>query len=176
GVSYEKGLHLQGQLVSDPAFIQAVDSTQIPIPEITLRFRLPDVLAFGVTTKSSTNLAFSATLAAVFWHAVDRHYQDQLDLSVSSIYSWSPKLSLAVSFYKTDRDFFNYYEYGRINQSTTYMGLGVKTQGRNFTGRVEILDSHLFSGQYRKQTLVKCGVDYTFQHRMKGLQKEEATE
>lgn len=157
GIFYEKGVDINGTYKTDDKLIIDNDSSVIDTPDITTNLKLPDKLSFGLSAKSLDNLCLSITLSTIFWNSIYDYYQDQLDISVSSIYSLSDNFSLSLGFYKTDH---NIKDDGGVNQNTTFACVGIRGRLRSFDIRLEILDSHLFTAEYRKQTRVKFGIAF----------------
>ncbi len=162
GAFYARGDDLKGEFEFDsmlPAIPDPGSFVQIPV---TYNFKLPDELAFGLSAKTVENLSLSATLNAVFWSQVYNEYQDQLDFSVGTIYSLSDRLAFSLGFYQTDRNLKGDNIYTGYAHNASFAGTGVRGRIWNMDLRLEILDSHLFSAKYMKQTRIKLGMDYRF--------------
>ncbi len=165
GVCFEKGVDLDGTTDSDlqSAYdLGGFHSTYFSGVSIVETFQLPDKLSFGFSGQTMGNLIFSTTATIVYWKSIQSQFQDQLDLSASIVYSFSEMFDFSLGVYKTDKNLSDRHSYFGYDHNATFIDIGVRVKIKNINVFAEYLDSQNFSSKYRKQTILKFGLEYQF--------------
>ncbi len=160
GAYYERGSHFEGTVQSNQEQVLAggQDSSFIGIPlDVQFVGDLPDKVVVGVM--ANTGSLFSVTLngASVFWSGVSDGLKDQIEFSGSVMAKIFPHLITSVGFYTTDRRFKDVS--GSI-YNAVYLTGGVSFHLSNIGFSFLVADSHLFSDETRKVTMIKTGLKF----------------
>lgn len=162
GIIYEKGVTFEGEYKIEPqltTIIHANNDSYVNVNPIYF-LKLPDKLVFGVTNQTLNNFLLSMTISSIFWESVYDGYQNQLDISSGVIYKLSDLFRISLGFYNSDLIYKNP-EY-HISNNTNFIGAGMKWYINHLDIQFEVIGSHLFSSEYRKQTQIKLGLNYAF--------------
>lgn len=126
--------------------------------ETLVKANIPDQFNSDLTTYLSDKLNLNISLAGVFWKQSDNNLEDQIEFSASTVYEINKMFSPAFGFFYTDKnyeqDFFDLND--KFN--ALYFITGFKFNYDNFSADLAIADSHLFSGDFRKQTIGKLAI------------------
>ncbi len=119
---------------------------------------IPDQFSLDFSRDLSDQFKLNGSLMGVFWQRTNNNLKDQLEFSASMIYKVNEIFSPAFGFYYIDKnykeDIFN------LNEKFTavYLTGGLKLVTKIFYADLAIADSHLFSGDFRKQTIGKLAI------------------
>ncbi|MEJ2636234.1 MAG: hypothetical protein P8184_13210 [Calditrichia bacterium] len=161
GILYEKGVDITGTFETEPQLL--IPQEGFNAEPMKLHLKLPGVLAVGISAAAPERLRLSLTLSSVFWNSVNDLYQDQLDFSFSSVYSFAPTLDFSLGIFRTDLNYrTSTYYYTAMAQNATFLSAGVRRQFSRLDVRLEAWDSHLFTAKYREQTGFRAGVNFHF--------------
>ena len=126
--------------------------------ETLVNVSIPDQFNSDLSTYLSDKLELNLSLVGVFWKKNNNNQQDQIEFSVSTVYEINKMFTPAFGFYYSDKnydqDFFSFND--KFN--ALFLIAGFKFNYDNFSGDLAIADSHLFSGDYRKQTIGKLSL------------------
>jgi hypothetical protein len=129
------------------------------VPEIFIaRLKVPGELHFDFGIEPASNLLLSGSIVEIFWNNTSENVRNQLEFSSSAAYSFNPSLTGSIGFYYTDR---YYFEDGlRLNDNMYALFL---TAGLSFNINIldvdlSLADSHLYAGDFRKQTIGKISL------------------
>ena len=119
---------------------------------------IPDKINLDLAIDLSTSIKLLASGTGIFWEKDDNRLNDQFEFSLGSVYKINDMFSPAFSIYYTGRDyelvFFNLDE----KFDAVFLIAGLKINCGIFYSDLVIADSHLFSGDYRKQTIGKLSL------------------
>jgi hypothetical protein len=126
--------------------------------ETLVKANIPDQFNADLSTYLSDKLNLNISLAGVFWKQSDNNLEDQIEFSASTVYEINKMFSPAFGFYYTDKN----YEQDIFNLNDKFNALfliaGLKFNCDIFSADLAIADSHLFSGDFRKQTIGKLAI------------------
>ena len=163
---YEKENKLEGKIeIDDTLTVLDIDVGSGQLLEFNPQYflKLPDKLAFGITVKPMDKLILSTSVSSVFWEGVNDRYRNNLDLSISTIYKLYESIMISLGFYNTDlNNSASAYYYESLDYNSSFIGLGINWQVKNFDIQCEFLDNKLFASKISKQTQVKIGIDFTY--------------
>ena len=121
---------------------------------------IPDIFNLDLAIDLSTSIKLLASGTGIFWEKDDNRLNDQFEFSLGSVYKINDMFSPAFNIYYTGRDyelaFFNLDE----KFDAVFLIAGLKINCGIFYSDLAIADSHLFSGDYRKQTIGKIAIGF----------------
>jgi len=121
----------------------------------TLFGEIPSKLRFDINIATLSQLQLLGSFNFVFWSSGSNNARDQLEFAASTVYSINENFSPSLGFYYTDRNFEEdlFDINSEMNAFFIIAGLNVNYNFIEFD--FAFADSHLLSGDFRKQTIVK---------------------
>lgn len=160
GLAFEKGADFSGTIeYSEEPVIEPPDSGFVARPiESKFTAKLPDRLLIGLAFKISEKLRLANDFTYVYWEKVYNDTQNQLDISGNLYFLPSEQLSLSAGFYST-----------RMESNTPdspdnnalFISAAALVKVKSAAIEIMLADSHLFSSDLRKQTLVRLGLGFS---------------
>lgn len=118
--------------------------------------KLPPILNFDALFSLNDYLQLTTTLNNVFWNSSYSRFTNQLDISSNLIFEPSEKIigscGLLLSNYSISDDYEN-------ENNAVFILLGLNLKFENFNIDFALADSHLLSGEFRKQAIAKLGLE-----------------
>ena len=118
----------------------------------------PDKFNLDLAVDLSSSITLLASGTGIFWEKDDNRLNDQFEFSLGSVYKINDMFSPAFSIYYTGRN----YELGffDLNEKfdAVFLIAGLKINYGIFYSDLVIADSHLISGDFRKQTIGKLSL------------------
>ncbi len=98
----------------------------------------------------------------MFWKTETNDLKDQIEFSVSTVYKINEMFTTSIGYYNTNYQYENNY-YSQLNSelNSFFITAGLRLNIQNYYVDFAIADSHLFSGDFRKQTIGKLAVGIT---------------
>jgi hypothetical protein len=172
GLFFEKGFRFQNSVTfkennvyPDPV----IDSLRRPptyyqIPNnYKITGFIPDKLTIGLLYQPNEQLILSGNIANIFWNTYQESVHDQIELSSNAVYKWNDLITTSAGIYLTNKDYFGetpiYFDMDNYNAA--FLSLGTILNLGNINIETTVADSHLFSNEWRKQTLFKLALDYS---------------
>jgi len=175
GIFFENGIEFRGEakLKNSESLIEVDpnppgnnDSLIIAdIPTWSFQTRLPDKLSFGFFMQPIQKIGIAFNFTSVRWNKVSDNWDNSIDLSSTAILYPHKNLAFSLGYYQSQR---------KYNQETNaifkigskadafFITTGVVINTGNFIIDIALADSHLFSGDWRKQTISKVEIGYNF--------------
>lgn len=164
GLSYETETSFEADIEFErnPILISDIDPNRPPNyvqVKPALVSQTPVELRFDFAIDATENLKFLTNLTAIFWKTETNNLKDQIEFAVSTVYKINEIFTPSIGFYYSDYKYENKY-YSSLNSelSTFFITAGLRLNIQNYYADLAIADSHLFSGDYRKQTIGKLSV------------------
>lgn len=166
GASYESKTDFEAKYEVDNSTLIMYDpedttNTYIPAEQSDsyLLHTLPDELRIDLAFDAASDLKLLANLTSIFWETENNFLKDQIEFSMSAVYNINEMFTPSLGFYITDCEYTDYF-YSRLNEglNALFITAGLKFNYDNFSADFAIADSHLFSGDYRKQTIGKLSL------------------
>lgn len=166
GVSYESKTYFDAKYEVDNSVLILYDpedttNTYIPVEQSDsyLLHTLPDELRIDLAFDAASDLKLLANLTSVFWANETNSLKDQIEYSFSAIYQINEMFTPSLGFYITDCEYTDNF-YSRLNEglNSFFITAGLRFNYNNSFTDLAIADSHLFSGDYRKQTIAKLAI------------------
>lgn len=119
---------------------------------------VPDKFNLDVSADLTESFRLNTMITGVLWEADNDYIKNQLEFSASGIYIINEMFSPSFGFYYTDKNFDE--DFFDINEKNNALFLiaGLRFNYDIFSADLAIADSHLFSGDYRKQTIGKIAI------------------
>ncbi len=119
---------------------------------------IPDKFNLDVSVDLSESFKLNAMITGVLWEADNDQVKNQLEFSACGIYRINEMFAPSFGFYYTDKNYDeNFFD---INEKMNALFLiaGLRFNYDIFSADLVIADSHLFSGDFRKQTIGKLAI------------------
>ncbi len=151
GISYENNFSLNA----------VIRDTKVPYYLIGSR---PGILKMGVQVQLRNNITISGETSYIHWDQTENNLKNQVKYSASILFPWQETRSYSVGIISTDRNYLLEEDPFQINKkmASTYLFAGVNFNLGNSRISLAIADSHLFSGEWQKSTLIKTGFERSF--------------
>jgi len=166
GASYETKTDFEAKYEVDNSTLimyDPEDTNHVLIPaeqnNFYLLHTLPDELRIDLAIDAASDLKLLANLTSVFWATETNSLKDQIEFSASALYRINEMFTPSLGFYITDCEYTDTF-YSRLNEglNALFMTAGLRFNYDNFSADLAIADSHLFSGDFRKQTIAKLAI------------------
>lgn len=164
GFSYETKSDFEAKFETNSDIIQNPDPDPIRPPayiqvEQYLIGSTPAELKIDCGVDVTSSIKFLLNLATLFWDDQIDNVKDQVEFSTSALYSFNEQFSSSLGFYVTDYKFKESY-FSQLNTELNafFITAGLKVNLNKFSVDLAIADSHLFSGDFRKQTIGKLSI------------------
>ena len=166
GLCYETKSEFSAEIEFDSGLLASQDSN-ITRPPGYYRIETPALfgetaaeLKFDIALDATTQLKFLSNLTTVFWETETNFLKDQIEFSASAVYNINKMFTPSLGFYFTDHKYKEEaYSFQRNSElNAFFITAGLKLNYNNFSADFAIADSHLFSGDYRKQTIGKIAI------------------
>lgn len=160
GISFSKGtrfsgkVRLQGTPLLVPPDSQFVSGQQRFVGE------LPDQFSAGILFFPTAKLGVGFNFTDHFWSALDESFKNQAEYSGSLILRTSPQFSGSLGFLATDHRFVN--NLFNADYRAVFLSVGAVIDIDPVRLESLLADSHLFSAETRRQTLVRLGLGLFF--------------
>lgn len=119
---------------------------------------LPDEIHFGTTYKISHEIQLVGNFTYIYWNHVSDSYKDEIDYSSSIVHRLNSRATISAGFHYIDgshNEGNGFYDVEMLK--AIYVTSGLILNFRTIEIEVSLADSHLFSGDWRKQTIGKFG-------------------
>jgi len=160
GISYETSIDFNERIQEYSNFgLNFPDSNFIPVlTTIKLVDRIPDELRFDVSADISNYFSIITNVTYVLWKTSKINLKNQIEFSASSVYKLSELVSPSIGLFYTDKNYKeDFFDINKKNNAV-YITAGIKFNHNLFYADLAVADSHLFSGEFRKQTISKLSI------------------
>lgn len=166
GASYESKTDFEAKYEVDNSTLIMYDpedttNTYIPVEQsdTDLQHNLPDELRIDLSCDAASDFKLLTSITSIFWKTETNFLKDQIELSFSAVYKIDEMFTPSLGFYITDCEYTDNF-YTRLNEelNALFITAGLKFNYNNFSADLAIADSHLFSGDFRKQTIGKLAI------------------
>lgn len=163
-LSYETKTNFEAKIEveSDLVPLNEIDPTRPPNYVVVNSYYFastPSELKFDCTIDAIENLKFLTNFTAIFWKTDYSNLKDQIEFSTSAVYRINEIFKTSLGLYNTDYKYENNY-YAKLNSefNAFFITAGLRLNIQNYYADFAIADSHLFSGDFRKQTIGKVAI------------------
>ncbi len=165
GLSFETETTFEADIEENSIIISEIDPI-LPPDHVQVKpvliSQTPAVLKFDSAIDATENLKFLTNLTTIFWKTDDNNLKDQIEFSASAVYKINEMFTTSIGYYNTNYQYENNY-YSNLNSelNSFFITAGLRLNIQNYYADFAIADSHLFSGDFRKQTIGKLAVGIT---------------
>jgi hypothetical protein len=150
------------EYTNDLIYVYDPDSTGRIPAYINSKYNLvgsvPDKFNLDVSADLSESFRLNTMITGVLWEADNDYIKNQLEFSASGIYRINDMFAPSFGFYYTDKNFDeDFFDINEKNNALFLIG-GLRFHYDIFSADLAIADSHLFSGDFRKQTIGKLAI------------------
>lgn len=119
---------------------------------------VPDKFNLDISADLTESFRLNTMITGVLWEADNDYIKNQLEFSASGIYRINDMFAPSFGFYFTDKNFDeNFFDINEKNGALFLIG-GLRFNYDIFSADLAIADSHLFSDDFRKQTIGKLAI------------------
>jgi hypothetical protein len=168
GLSYEISNELNTILQIDTDLQVTPDPnirTTYDLYPLELSYKSPSELNFNIALDATNDLKFLGGLHTVLWSDQNGNYKNQVEISFSTLYRFSEMIRASAGFYLNDFGYKNeYLFFPELNSefNVLFITTGFNIEFQGFSVDLAVADSHLFSGDFRKQTILKLAAGVHF--------------
>jgi len=165
GVSYSIITELEGEMKyeSDNELFDPDPSDSnfyaIEAQPFTAKARIPDELHFDFGIEATGNLQLNSSIIEIFWNNSAENVRNQIEFSSSVVYSFNLSLKGSFGFYYTDRNYIDDVLDINGKMDALFFTAGLSFDVSIFNVDLALADSHLYSGEFRKQTIGKIALE-----------------
>lgn len=154
---YERGAEFD-YMITD----EIIDRTQYFLPKDDRAVsKTPDRIHLGFDYLFAGKSQLTTTLSYLLWNEIEKNKKDQFEAAASYIYPVRDDLMASLGMFYTDiRYNNNFYLFSNDDFRAIYMTLGAVYSISLIDLDLTVADSHLLSGKYRKQTLLKLSAGF----------------
>jgi hypothetical protein len=128
----------------------------------TLLYTSPSELNFDLALDANEELRLLTNLSINFWEKANSNMDTQIAYTFSACYKINEVVLTSFGFYFTDYRYENNYYDLDGKFYTVFLTGGLKININRFSIDLALADSHLFSGDYTKQTIGKLALGINF--------------
>ena len=143
---------------SFPVIIRHDSESSLAVAQNLVEGNIPAQFNFDISTDLTEKLLLNGSLTGLFWNTNNTQLKDQLEVSASMVFKLNENFSPAAGFYYTDKkydpDIFDF----NNKFNAVFLIAGLKLNFNMFNADLTIADSHLLSGEFRKQTIGKISL------------------
>lgn len=170
GLFYESKMEFSKYYTIDP------DDLTIYNPDTTRQYyvieaypyeligKVPSKLIVDVDLDIHEDIEILGSVSSIFWNKSASIYNDQINFSGSVVYKRFENFILSAGLFSSTRKLnnnFTRYFNVKESESAVYLTAGVDYKYSGFEFDLSLADSNMFSGDWRKQTIVKVGLGYS---------------
>jgi long-subunit fatty acid transport protein len=164
GLSYQKNTKFESDYNTQSGMVVIIRKTNSlnSINDINaeniISGNIPDKINLDLAVDLSTSFKLLASGTGIFWEKNKNKLNDQFEFSLGSVYKINDMFSPAFSIYYTGRNYELVFFDLNEKFDALFLIAGLKFDYNIFSADLTIADSHLFSGDYRKQTIGKLAI------------------
>lgn len=162
GILYESNIKMKETIVHSDQNLNVNPNFSFSQFSLIYSANLPAKVSLDLSANVINNISLFSTVNYLFWSDAISNLKNQIEFSCTGLYSFDENLSASFGFFTTDR---NYEEnILELNEKlrAVYLLAGINYNIALFNLGLSIADSHLFSDEWRKQTIAKFEVEINF--------------
>jgi hypothetical protein len=119
---------------------------------------IPNDFKLDVSADLTNNFKLNTLITGILWETDDNNQKNQLEISASGVYRINEMFAPSFGFYYTDKNFDEDFFDINDKMNALFLIAGLSFNYDIFSADLAIADSHLFSGDFRKQTIGKIAI------------------
>lgn len=162
GILYESNINMKETIVHSDKNLNNNPNFSSSQFSLIYSANFPAKVSFDLSADFINNISLYSTVNYLLWSDVNSNLKNQVELSFTGLYSFNEELKASFGFFTTDR---NYEEnILGLNEKlrAVYLLAGINYKISLFNFGLSIADSHLFSDEWRKQTIAKLEFEINF--------------
>ncbi|MCZ7602555.1 MAG: hypothetical protein M5R37_06795 [Melioribacteraceae bacterium] len=162
GVFYESNNKMNETIVHSDQNLNVNPNFSFSQFSLIYSANFPAKVSLDLSANVINNISLYSTVNYLLWNDAISNLKNQIEFSCTGLYSIDKNLKASFGFFLTDR---NYEEnILGLNEKlrAIYLIAGINYQISLFNCGLSIADSHLFSDEWRKQTIAKFEVEINF--------------
>ncbi len=152
-------LEVNSDLLVDP---ELIDPNRPPVyvqVDYFVTGSTPAEMKFDLSIDALPQLSFLMNVSSVFWDNGNSNVKDQVEFSTSAVYTFNDDIKTSLGLFLTDYRYKeNYFQQLLTELNAFFITAGINYKFQNFYIDLAIADSHLASGDFRKQTIGKLAI------------------
>jgi hypothetical protein len=164
GFSYEFESDFEKASEYQSDFIYAYPDSISVLPfnyKFNLIGSVPDKFNLDVSVDLSESFRLNTMITGVLWEPDNDYIKNQLEFSASGIYRINEMFAPSFGFYYTDKNFDEDFFDINDKMNALFLIAGLRFNYDIFSADLAIADSHIFGGDFRKQTIGKLAIGIT---------------
>jgi hypothetical protein len=161
GFSYEFESDFEKASEYQSDFIYAYPDSISVLPfnyKFNLIGSVPDKFNLDVSVDLSESFRLNTMITGVLWEPDNDYIKNQLEFSASGIYRINEMFAPSFGFYYTDKNFDEDFFDINDKMNALFLIAGLRFNYDIFSADLAIADSHIFGGDFRKQTIAKLAI------------------
>jgi len=162
GILYESNINMKETIVHSDKNLNNNPNFSFSQFSLIYSANFPAKVSFDLSADFINNISLYSTVNYLLWSDVNSNLKNQVELSFTGLYSFNEELKASFGFFTTDR---NYEEnILGLNEKlrAVYLLAGINYKISLFNFGLSIADSHLFSDEWRKQSIAKLEFEINF--------------
>ena len=129
-----------------------------------IKAEFPSKLKLDIDISAIPGIKFLGSIQEVFWNDIESPNSNITEFSGSVVYKFNDMISSSIGLLTSQKKYNDIDKYFHTdeNLAAIFLTLGSEINVSNLVIDISLADSHLFSGDWRKQTIGKIGAGYGF--------------
>ncbi len=162
GILYESNINMKETIFHSDKNLNGNPNFSASQFSLVYSANFPAKVSFDFSADFINNISLYSTVNYLLWSDVHTNLKNQFEFSLTGLYHFNENLKASFGFFTTDR---NYEEnILGLNEKlrAVYLLAGINYKISLFNFGLSIADSHLFSDEWRKQTIAKLEFEINF--------------
>lgn len=162
GILYESNINMKETIVHSDKNLNNNPNFSSSQFSLIYSANFPTKVSFDLSADFKNNISLYSTVNYLLWSDVNSNLKNQVELSFTGLYSFNEELKASFGFFTTDRNYEENILGLNEKLSAVYLLAGINYKISLFNFGLSIADSHLFSDEWRKQTIAKLEFEINF--------------
>ncbi|HET56406.1 MAG TPA: hypothetical protein ENN33_14490 [Ignavibacteria bacterium] len=162
GILYESNINMKETIVHSDKNLNNNPNFSSSQFSLIYSANFPAKVSFDLSADFINNISLYSTVNYLLWSDVNSNLKNQVELSFTGLYSFNEELKASFGFFTTDRN--NEENILGLNEKlrAIYLLAGINYKISLFNFGLSIADSHLFSDEWRMQSIAKLEFEINF--------------
>jgi len=129
---------------------------------IELIATFPSTLRFDFDISTNSKIKILGSVSNIYWYPSTNLMNNQVEFTGSFVYLLNETFSPSIGFIYMDRRYDDNPILGGINTNDVLITAGLVVKYDNLNIHFALMDGHIFSNYFRKQTIVESSISYNF--------------
>lgn len=162
GILYESDINMQETIVHSDKNLNGNPNFSLSQFSLIYSANFPAKVSLDLSVNLINNISLYSTVNYLLWGDVHPNLKNQFEYSFTGLFSFDENLKASFGFFTTDRNYKD--DMLGLNEKlrAVYLLAGINYKISLFNFGLSIADSHLFSDEWRKQTIAKLEFEINF--------------